>query len=142
LNWTGIDATMSDGGGPKSRKVWFCRRRKSNPITKDHIMKNAPKLVLAASVFAITGTVGLASTAQAVTQHCPGKTSAINLDGDNATVDTDLAAGSTVCIKAGNVVFEGVVVGEGGLITSPNGKGISYYVCDDPYGCEDGGTTT
>jgi hypothetical protein len=63
------------------------------------------------------------------------------------TYQTELAEGTEVCIKAGRTV-ELTTVGDDGWITSPNGKGISYYAwgeecVDDPYTyedeCDDGG---
>jgi hypothetical protein len=100
-------------------------------------MKISRKLVLV-STLAISGSVAvLGSSAQAATQHCDGKNDPgkVELAYEATTVQTSFTYG-TVCIKAGNVVFADVHVGSDGTITAPNGKGISYYVCDSPYGCD------
>ena len=105
-------------------------------------MRLSRKIMVAASAIAIGGSVGLtAGPVGAVTAHCdanefPNK---VELDGTSASFDTNLPAGTEVCIKAGNEVVI-VVVGPGGVIqnleiTNAQGKflGISYYAYGETY---------
>jgi hypothetical protein len=106
-------------------------------------MKISPKLMLAASVITITGSLGAAGSASAATDHCdgvndPGK---VELSGEDTTVDTGFAPGSWVCIKVGTQTDLVQVAADGSItstIVNKNGviQGISYYVCEDTYGCE------
>ncbi len=86
--------------------------------------------------------------AHAVTEHCPSTEGSVKVETDGAsnTVQTDLAPGTEVCVKAGTrittvyVAFDGTITQT--AITNKRGKplGISYYVgvpCEDSYGCED-----
>lgn len=73
--------------------------------------------------------------------HCADYTSPdkVELSGDRSTVYVGENVDS-VCLKAGPADFEDVDV-INGYITSPNRKGISYYIpteCTDPYGCDGG----
>ncbi len=90
--------------------------------------------------------------ANAATAHCPSPPGSVKVETDGAsnTVETDLAPGTEVCVKAGTRITY-VIVDEDGTITqtairNKKGKplGISYYVgipCDDhdPYtdGCQE-----
>ena len=101
-------------------------------------MNSTARLALAASATFAFATLGAVAPAQAVTQHCPVPTGAVKYEVNaGTTYDTDLPAGTTVCIKAGTQI-DTVTVGEGGLITSTirhrNGQllGISYYVAVPP----------
>jgi len=99
-------------------------------------MKIAPKLVLAASAIAITGTLSLlGGPSQAATaQQCPGGLGKTEVGGDLTSVYTGLAPGTQVCIKVGNVITT-VVVDANGFISNTTIKnqnqvlqGISNYV--------------
>jgi hypothetical protein len=93
-----------------------------------------------AAATALTGTVLLGTGAQATTDHCdsalfPNK---VELDNGGTSVDTGLAEGTQVCIKAGTKTVV-VSVDENGYITqneikNKTGKaflGISYYAYGD-----------
>jgi hypothetical protein len=94
----------------------------------------------AAAALAIGGAVLVATPAHAVTQHCdsalyPNK---VELDGSQTTVDTGLAPGTRVCIKAGTSTVVVTVDGNGditqnSIMNKPgNGYlGISYYAYGD-----------
>jgi hypothetical protein len=89
-----------------------------------------------AAATALTGTVLLGTGAQATTQHCdsslyPNK---VELDNGGTSVDTGLAPGTEVCIKAGTRTVIVTVDGNGyitqGTIKNRPGNaflGISYY---------------
>lgn len=91
----------------------------------------------------IAGSFLVATPAQAVTEHCdsalyPNK---VELSGDNASVHTNLASGTVVCLKVGTKVTYAVVGYNGyvanGAVYNQNNKlqGISYYAWGDgPYG--------
>lgn len=107
--------------------------------------------VMAAGAF--LGSTFCAPAANAVTQHCDSALypTKVELDGSATSVDTGLAPGTEVCIKAGNgtvivtVDADGFITQNG--ISNKNGNaylGISYYAygeeatcVDDPYTYED-----
>ncbi len=93
-----------------------------------------------AAATALTGTVLLGTGAQATTDHCdstlyPNK---VELDNGGTSVDTGLAEGTEVCIKAGTKTVVVFVDGDG-FITQSTIKnkpgnaflGISYYAYGD-----------
>jgi hypothetical protein len=91
--------------------------------------------------------VAVGPAANAVTEHCPVPAGSVKvvLDGSSNTVQTNLAPGTSVCVKAGTRITYVTVAADGTItqtaITNQTGKplGISYYVgipCTDPYGCE------
>jgi hypothetical protein len=99
-------------------------------------MQLTRKLVVAASAITLVGSFGVASSVQAKTAHCPAGDK-VELDGSSSTVQTNLPAGTVVCIKAGTSV-DFVVVGSGGVLENDvifnqngNARGISYYVSYD-----------
>ncbi len=99
------------------------------------------KAALVAAAFTSLGLVG-APGASATTQHCnttdyPNK---VETPGAGTSVDTGLAPGTTVCIKAGTQVTTVTVASDGSItnttIRNPNGRthpllGISYYAYGD-----------
>ena len=95
-------------------------------------------LIKAALVTVTVGAAGLVGVpgAQAVTQHCPSPAGSVKVETNGAsnTVQTNLAPGTQVCVKAGTKITY-VTVAQNGTITqtairNSNGKplGISYYV--------------
>lgn len=100
-------------------------------------MQLTRKLVLAASAITLVGSFGVASSVQAKTDHCEAGLGKIELDDAGSSVQTDLAPGTEVCIKAGTQT-QVTTVGDDGSISNTtiknrNGKflGISYYVWYD-----------
>lgn len=86
--------------------------------------------------------------ASAATERCPSPAGSVKVETDGAsnTVQTDLAPGTEVCVKAGTQITYVTVAWDGTItqtaITNKRGipLGISYYVgipCDDDYyGCD------
>jgi hypothetical protein len=101
-------------------------------------MKIAPKLVLAASAIAITGTLSVlgSSPSAGAADQCPSGLGKVETSGQNNAVSvfTGLPAGTSVCIKVGNETTF-VTVDANGFITNTsirnkNGvlQAISNYV--------------
>jgi hypothetical protein len=95
---------------------------------------------LFAAALALGGAALIATPAQAVTSHCdsslyPNK---VELDGSQTTVQTHLAAGTAVCIKAGNSTVTVYVdadgnITQGSILNKPGNAylGVSYYAYSD-----------
>ena len=111
-------------------------------------MKSLLKAIVVAG-FLAASLVAVAPAANAVTEHCPVPAGSVKveLDGSSNTVQTNLAPGTSVCVKAGTEITYVTVAADGTItqtaITNKNGTplGISYYVgipCTNPYGCGTG----
>ncbi len=107
-------------------------------------MRLSRKMMVAVSAIAIGGSVGVtAGGASADTAHCDASVypNKVNVGGDSASIQTGLAPGTEVCIKASNEITIVTVAGDGSItnteITNNNGKaqGISYYAFGDEEPC-------
>ena len=94
-------------------------------------------LIKTALVTVAVGAASLAGVpAQAATEHCPRPSGSVKVETNGAsnTVQTNLAPGTQVCVKAGTKITYVTVAANGTItqtaIRNKNGKplGISYYV--------------
>ncbi len=102
-------------------------------------MKNLIKPALVVGAVCLSSLVAV--PAQAVTAHCtaPSGSVKVEINGtSNKTVQTNLASGTVVCVKAGTKITMVLVAADGTItqtaITNKTGKplGISYYVAPPP----------
>ena len=97
-------------------------------------MRSLIKAVLVIGVVCVSGLVAV--PAQAVTEHCaiPSGSVKVETDGTSNTVQTNLAPGTQVCVKAGTQITYVTVAADGTItqtaIVNKAGQplGISYYV--------------
>ena len=98
-------------------------------------MKTLIKTAMVTIAVGAVSVVGMPG-AQAATQHCPKPAGSVKVETNNATntVQTDLAPGTQVCVKAGTKITYVTVAADGTItqtaIKNAKGKplGISYYV--------------